>query len=78
MDARAMHLFATTTAEQILELGKKAAFVESEPTETRRSGSAPARADAGLEPSHFEVPLETLTCPNLSIHPSTKSTRASG
>jgi hypothetical protein len=41
MDARAMHLFATTTAEQILELGKKAAFVESEPTETRRSGSAP-------------------------------------
>jgi hypothetical protein len=39
--ARAMHLFATTTAEQILELGKKAAFVESEPTGTRRSGSAP-------------------------------------
>jgi len=41
MDARAMQLFATTTAEQILELGKKAAFVESEPTGTRRSGSAP-------------------------------------
>jgi Mannosylglycerate hydrolase MGH1-like glycoside hydrolase domain len=39
--ARAMHLFATTTAEQILELGKKAAFVESEPTGTRRSESAP-------------------------------------
>ena len=39
--ARAMHLFATTTAEEILELGKKAAFVESEPTRTRRSGSGP-------------------------------------
>jgi hypothetical protein len=24
------------------------------------------------------VPLETLTCPSPSIHPSTKSTRASG
>ena len=30
--ARAMHLFATTTAEQVLELGKMAAFVEAEPT----------------------------------------------
>lgn len=29
--ARAMHLFATTTAEQVLELGKQAAFVEVEP-----------------------------------------------
>jgi hypothetical protein len=26
-----MHLFATTTAEQALELGKGAAFVETEP-----------------------------------------------
>jgi hypothetical protein len=29
--ARAMHIFATTTAEQALELGKAAAFVEVEP-----------------------------------------------
>jgi hypothetical protein len=26
-----MHLFATTTAEQVLELGKLAAIVETEP-----------------------------------------------
>ena len=28
--ARAMHMFATTTAEQVLELGQKAAIVETE------------------------------------------------
>jgi hypothetical protein len=28
--ARSMHLFATTTAEQMLELGKKAAFIETD------------------------------------------------
>jgi hypothetical protein len=32
--ARAMHLFATTTAEQALELGKSAAIVEVEPAES--------------------------------------------
>jgi hypothetical protein len=41
--ARAMHLFATTTAEQTLELGKMAAFVETEPTEDSRTRSAPRR-----------------------------------
>jgi hypothetical protein len=40
--ARAMHLFATTTAKQALELGKGAAFVEvDKPAVTRRSGVAP-------------------------------------
>jgi hypothetical protein len=34
--ARAMHLFATTTAEQTLELGKGAAFVEVENPKGRR------------------------------------------
>jgi hypothetical protein len=34
--ARAMHLFATTTAEQVLELGKVAAVVEVEKTKGRR------------------------------------------
>ena len=38
--ARAMHLFATTTPEQILELGKVAAVVEVEPA---RSGRGAAR-----------------------------------
>jgi hypothetical protein len=44
--ARAMHLFATTTAEQALELGKAAAFVEVEPGESRKT-KAPARRGAG-------------------------------
>jgi hypothetical protein len=36
-----MHLFATTTAKQTLELGKGAAFVEvDKPAVTRRSGAA--------------------------------------
>jgi hypothetical protein len=33
--ARVMHFFATTTAEQVVELGKKAAVVETEPTVKR-------------------------------------------
>jgi hypothetical protein len=39
--ARAMHLFATTTADQVLELGKGAGFVE---IEELASGSSSARA----------------------------------
>jgi hypothetical protein len=44
--ARAMHLFATMTPEQVLELGKGAAFVE---VEAAKSGEpkAPARRRAG-------------------------------
>ena len=34
--ARAMHLFATTTADQVLELGKSAAVVEQEAPQVRR------------------------------------------
>jgi hypothetical protein len=33
--ARAMHLFATTNADQVLELGKAAAFTELEPEEMK-------------------------------------------
>jgi len=29
--ARLMHIFATTTSEQVLEMGKRAAFAETEP-----------------------------------------------
>jgi hypothetical protein len=38
--ARAMHLFATTTAEQALQLGKAAAFVEAEPGKSGRTKGA--------------------------------------
>jgi Glycosyl hydrolase family 63 C-terminal domain len=38
--ARLMHLFATSTAEQFLELGKAAGTVEVEPATTGRSGGA--------------------------------------
>ena len=41
--ARAMHLFATTTAEQTLELGKTAGFLQTELTEDSRTPSAPRR-----------------------------------
>ena len=34
--ARAFHLFATSTAEQFLEIGKEAAIVEVEPAETEK------------------------------------------
>ena len=37
--ARAMHLFATTTAEQVLQLGKMAAVVEVEPRKQARAAS---------------------------------------
>jgi hypothetical protein len=36
--ARIMHLFATTSAEQMLELGKFAAFVEAQPVGNRKTG----------------------------------------
>jgi hypothetical protein len=41
--ARAMHLFATTTPAQVLELGKVAGVTEVEPAEGGRTGSAAAR-----------------------------------
>ena len=38
--ARALHFFATTTAEQVLELGKRAAVVEMDkPAASRRRSS---------------------------------------
>lgn len=40
--ARAMHLFATTTAEQLLELGKGAAFFEVESVVSGKAGAAAA------------------------------------
>jgi hypothetical protein len=40
--ARAMHLFATTTAEQALELGKGAAFVEVEKPASSSNPASPA------------------------------------
>ena len=39
--ARGMHLFATTTAEQVLKLGKLAAFAEVEPARTGQSAGGP-------------------------------------
>ena len=39
--ARAMHLFATTTAEQLLELGKRAAHIDIEQEEERAEAAAP-------------------------------------
>ena len=43
--ARALHFFATTTAEQVLELGKGAAAIEVEQQEKRGQipGAAPSR-----------------------------------
>jgi hypothetical protein len=38
--ARAMHLFATSTAEQFLDLGKLAGITEGEPARGGQSGSA--------------------------------------
>jgi hypothetical protein len=37
--ARAMHLFATSTAEQVMELGKLAAAVEEEPAGSKKTRS---------------------------------------
>jgi hypothetical protein len=44
--ARAMHLFATTTPQQILQLGKAAAFVEVQTYVTGDSSRKPAEAEA--------------------------------
>jgi hypothetical protein len=44
--ARALHLFATTTAEQVLELGKKAAITEIEKAAPRRRVSSALRGGA--------------------------------
>ena len=41
--ARAMHLFATSTAEQFLELGKAAGIIEVEPARRGRTGGAARR-----------------------------------
>jgi hypothetical protein len=41
--ARAMHLFATTTAEQVIELGKAAAITEVEKPRTDKTRGAPRR-----------------------------------
>jgi hypothetical protein len=41
--ARGMHMFATSTAKQFLELGKAAAIVEVEPTPSPRAESATRR-----------------------------------
>ena len=40
---RAMHVFATTTAEQFLELGKVAAMVEAEPAHSHSAGASQVR-----------------------------------
>ena len=44
--ARGMHLFATSTAEQFLELGKAAAVVEVEPAPSGATGGAAVAAAA--------------------------------
>jgi len=44
--ARAMHLFATTTADQVLELGKAAALVETEPEPRGAAAPAPRKSAA--------------------------------
>ncbi len=41
--ARTMHLFGTTTADQVLELGKAAAFVEIEPEAKPATATKPTR-----------------------------------
>jgi hypothetical protein len=38
--ARSMHLFATTTPEQVLELGKAAGFVEGEKAKSAQAGAS--------------------------------------
>jgi len=44
--ARGMHLFATTTPEQVLELGKYASVTETKPERTSRAGGAGRRRKA--------------------------------
>jgi hypothetical protein len=41
--ARAMHLFSTTTAQQLLELGKRAAITELDKTRTDPAGASARR-----------------------------------
>ena len=41
--ARAMHLFATSTAEQVLELGKSAAITEVDPDSSETAGAGESR-----------------------------------
>jgi Mannosylglycerate hydrolase MGH1-like glycoside hydrolase domain len=48
--ARSMHLFATTTAEQVLELGKAAGFTEAEPTRGQSRETAPTRRPRRARP----------------------------
>ena len=51
--ARAMHLFATSTAEQVRELGKAAAFPETQPARSGQTESAPQAARLEMrEPLH--------------------------
>jgi hypothetical protein len=44
--ARAMHLFATSTAEQVRELGKAAAFAETQPARSGQTEKAPQAREA--------------------------------
>jgi hypothetical protein len=44
--ARAMHLFATNTAEQVRELGKVAAFAEVQPARSGQIGNAAQAREA--------------------------------
>jgi hypothetical protein len=44
--ARGMHIFATSTAEQVLQLGKKAAFVEIDPAAVKAALGAAAAGKA--------------------------------
>ncbi len=45
--ARLMHLFGTTTADQVLELGKLAAMIEADPLPKTTPAPAPKAANAG-------------------------------
>lgn len=57
--ARDIHLFATTTANQVLEMGKSAAFVEVEPDGTNRrtaaksAGRKPKKPKTATPPMHL-------------------------
>jgi hypothetical protein len=48
--ARAMHLFATTSAAQVLELGKRAAVTQGEPSVGRGQASGASRTAVGRSP----------------------------
>jgi len=58
--ARGMHLFATTTAEQALHLGKAAAVVEIEPKGNVGAAPQGAALTFGLDPKMgFFVPIRS-------------------